>query len=154
MKPFAYTTAAVIVFGILGITSDVTAETCTEIAHTTARLLAEQYCEEVKDAYADQVVITPGGGEETVVGPSAVGPSERLERECTRTHSLICKTRMAELVGKDKECRRLYNKGFNFELKDEFTEHTEPTDSKSYYRRLQLEGCKLHESSGSVGVPE
>jgi hypothetical protein len=139
MKQHVYVAAAALVVGILGIGSDVTAEeTCTEIARDTARLLAQQYCETVKDAYADQVVIEPGFSAELQ------DSSGRLESECTRTHSLICKQRMADLVNKDSECRRLYKKGFDFELKDEFTGDTESTDSKSYYAQLQREGCKLH----------
>lgn len=146
MKQHVYAAAAAIVLGLLGLSSDVKAASCTDLANDTARALVVQYCEEVKDAYVDQLVILPPrlGAGSGHMGEEAAMVSEQMERQCTRTHSLICKQRMADLVGKDKQCSQLLHKGFSFQIKDEFTGTSESTDSMSYYKTLQLEGCRLH----------
>jgi hypothetical protein len=146
MKQHVFAAAAAIVLGLLGHSSDAKAESCTELANNTARALVQQYCEDVKDAHADQVVIMPPPVEADVVfmQPGARGFSVELGRKCTRTHSLICKQRMADLVGRDQQCNQLLHQSFSFDIKDEFTGTSQSTDSMSYYQTLQLDGCRLH----------
>jgi hypothetical protein len=104
---------------------------CAEIADSTARSLATQFCETVKDAYASEVVVVPrfsAGVEGSIGGASG----------CTRTHTMICKRTFARLVEQDFECRRLFRKDFSFDLGGK------RTSSQEYYTRLQREGCQLH----------
>lgn len=149
MKQHVYAAAAALVLGLVGLSSNVKAESCAELAENTARALVQQYCKEVKDAEADQLVILPP----EYIGPSYSAPtyprgeagvSSGRFLQCTRTHSLTCKQRMADMIGNDKHCNRLLYREFSFDIKDEFKRTSEYTDSMSYYKTLQLEGCHLH----------
>ena len=137
---------AIAVLGFPGPSAEAREESCTELAENTASALVDQYCEAVKDADADRVVILPAPkfNAPVYMAPTAEGYSGKLQRQCTRTHSLICKQRMADMVGDDRRCVRLLHEGFDFEIKDEFGGAPIRTDSLSYYKTLQLEGCHLH----------
>ena len=140
MKKSTLAISGIVILGTLGVGSDVEAQNCTRLAETTARALANQYCEIVKDADADRLVIEPHSG-----GPgSGERAIEILVPECTRTHSLICKDRMATLVGEDEYCKRLYDEGFNFQFKDDFTGEVRASNSRTLYGTLQRAGCRLH----------
>jgi hypothetical protein len=140
MKPHVLISAAAIVTGVLSLGAAVEAdETCTQMARSTARLLARQYCETIKDAYADQIVFRPMPGEaDGGRGFPEPSPAPR----CTRTHTLICKRLMDELVTQDRQCTRLYHRSFSFRFDDGTR-----SDSRSYYEELQRDGCKLHSVS-------
>ncbi|WP_437534066.1 hypothetical protein WME79_08205 [Sorangium sp. So ce726] len=125
--------SAAAALGVLSLSADTMAQSCSQTALDTARALAQQYCETVKDADVDRLVIRP-----------FTALAFRMPMECTRTHSLICKQHMANLVSSDSWCSRLYREAFNFTMKDGFTGKEEPQNSQNYYHQLQLEGCRLH----------
>ncbi|WP_437738588.1 hypothetical protein [Sorangium sp. So ce1335] len=135
MKPSLFAASTVAVLGVLSIGADARAQSCSETALDTARALATQYCETVKDADVDRVVIRPALEMKAVM---------TLLPACTRTHSLICKQHMASLVSQDPWCVHLYEEEFYFTFKDEFTGSELNTSSQYLYDQLQWEGCKLH----------
>jgi hypothetical protein len=109
---------------------------CAQDALEIGRSSAAAFCKEVKDAYADQVVIRPTEG----VMHEDPGGEQPI---CTYEDTLLCKNVMARLVGRDRLCATLYRRNISWTVRDDDGNFINSTNAQSFYASM-MQGCNLH----------